>query len=266
MKILNIDELTKHDSDAKPNKKPSTFSLILKVGAILVGIICIIYALYTKSYYAPAFKSYEGVAEVTYISTKISDEDFLRKIMSANKQEVEHIMQLGGNPKAVDATNRNAMILAAMFNGKPNLISVLKKHSVNINHKDINGYNSIMMNILSNANTYAFSKELIKHGADVNALTNSGISVLMVAVGSSNDEKVIEQLIQAGAQVNYMNKEGVTSLMIAAKMTTNPKIIELLLKQGAHIGIKDSVNGTVYDLARNNPALNKNSALLKKLR
>jgi len=46
------------------------------------------------------------------------------------------------------------------------------------------------------------SQALIQAGADVNARSTSGITVLMYAVDCSNNPDIIKALIQAGAQVN----------------------------------------------------------------
>ena len=204
--------------------------------------------------------------EVTYTVAKISDKAFLDKIKFGTVKEIKEMLDLGANPNAIDENNRNAMIIASIFNGKPDVVKLLVDYGVNINHKDLRGYNALAMSSISGGNNRDFSKALIKNGIDINAKTNSGISVLMATVGASNDEQLVELLLKNGAEVNYKNKDGVTALMVAAKITTNPKIIEVLLKNGANKKDKDILGISVYDIAKSNKTLQQHIYTLSKLK
>jgi ankyrin repeat protein len=84
---------------------------------------------------------------------------------------------------------------------------------------------------------------LIKHGAEINAKTNDGNTVLMNAVrGSANAVKIV---IDAGADVNATNKEGRTALIEATYYAYLQKadIIDVLIDAGADAMMRDD-NGT----------------------
>ena len=68
-------------------------------------------------------------------------------------------------------------------------------------------------------------------GADVNAETKKGATVLMVAAFKGHAETA-RALIEAGADVNAKAKKGTTALMFAAKKG-HTGIVELLKQAGA---------------------------------
>lgn len=244
--------------------KISNTGFKISIVAILVFLILVVY--YIFSHIAPSLKSYDVVSEETYKITEISDQDFLNKVQNGTLDEVKQYLLLGANPNAVDENNHNALAIAALLRPDPKLAKLLINNHINVNYKDNNGYNALMLSAIAGGNNLAFTDELIKGKIDVNAKTNSQVSTLMVAVGSSTNVKLVEKIIRAGANVNYKNHEKVTALMVAAKITTNPKIIEVLLKHGANVAAKDSLGISVYEIARTNPALRHNRKLLNRLK
>lgn len=237
-----------------------------KITLVAIFVFLILMAYYIFSHIAPSLKSYDVVNEETYKITEISDEDFLDKVQNGSLDEIKQYLLLGANPNAVDENNHNALAIAALLRPDPKLAKLLIANHINVNYKDNNGYDALMLSAVAGGKNLAFVGELIKGKIDVNAKTNSQISTLMVAVGSSTDAKLVEKIIKAGADVNYRNHEKVTPLMVAAKITTNPKIIEVLLKHGANPRAKDSLGISVYEIAKTNPALRGNQALLKRLK
>ena len=87
---------------------------------------------------------------------------------------------------------------------------------------------------------------LIKEGADVNAKTGTGKTVLMWAASSNRVPEVIAALIKNGANVNARDKNGWTALMFAAYAAANTdsegklEFISLLLKNGADAKVKNN--------------------------
>lgn len=74
-------------------------------------------------------------------------------------------------------------------------------------------------------------KALIQAGADVNATTHTGQTVLMIAV-RENDINSVKLLIQAGADVNAKDVFGETALTIANKYK-HTEIIDILKETNA---------------------------------
>lgn len=81
-------------------------------------------------------------------------------------------------------------------------------------------------------NQHEIAKTLIDNGANPNAITDEGMSVLEWAITSGN-QLLIEVLINNGADVNLVSDD-VTPLMAAAKKG-NVQIVELLIKHGADV-------------------------------
>lgn len=84
-----------------------------------------------------------------------------------------------------------------------------------------------------------FAKELIKRGANINALTSTGITPLMSAA-LANNVSLLKKLMVAGADVNAVAEDGNTALTVGA-MNKNVEIVENLLKH-PDINVKHSNN------------------------
>ena len=82
-------------------------------------------------------------------------------------------------------------------------------------------------------------KLLLKHGADINAQTKTGESILHVTAHSQSTQiNLLEFLLGNGADPNISNRRGLTPLMIAAR-NGNSIYIATLLRAGANIEAKD---------------------------
>ncbi|KAH0362119.1 hypothetical protein KCU65_g8285, partial [Aureobasidium melanogenum] len=87
----------------------------------------------------------------------------------------------------------------------------------------------------------AFAEELIKHGADVNAVTKiSKTTPLHNAVSSA---AVIELLLKEGALVDPQDSDGKTPLILACEDVNSARVVELLIKANANPMIKDKTFG-----------------------
>ena len=89
------------------------------------------------------------------------------------------------------------------------------------------------LSILQN-NNYLAAKKHIKDGANLNAHTEAGESVLAYALKSRVDQDMLELLIQSGADLFYTDDEGV-SIFDFAVTYNNIFMIELLLEKGKDV-------------------------------
>ncbi len=89
------------------------------------------------------------------------------------------------------------------------------------------------LSILQN-NDYLAAKKLIKGGANLNARTEAGESVLAYALKSRVDQDMLELLIDSGADLFYHDDEGV-SIFDFAVTYNNLYVINLLLEKGKDI-------------------------------
>lgn len=90
-------------------------------------------------------------------------------------------------------------------------------------------------------------KQLLNHGADVNAVDENGNTALLFA-SKIGDRKVIDLLIEKGADVNMSNATGTTPLMIASKHG-NIYAVKTLLKYGADAKKVNNSGFTAYTFA-----------------
>jgi uncharacterized protein len=86
------------------------------------------------------------------------------------------------------------------------------------------------------------ARQLIRSGADVNALDDGGNTPLIFAVDRFSSGDVLEQLIGKGANVNIRNHRGWTPLM-AAVHRSNRFAVRTLLKHGANARAYNEVEG-----------------------
>jgi hypothetical protein len=85
--------------------------------------------------------------------------------------------------------------------------------------------------------------EMLAAGADVNARSKRGETVLMAAAAEGDTD---EDLIKAGANVNASNDFGMTALMLLAQRG-GPDDIAIMLKAGADARRKDKMGRTALD-------------------
>lgn len=113
-----------------------------------------------------------------------------------------------------------------------------------------------------------FVNELLKKGANLNALSHSKLSfipsntALHAAIAGKQSAEIVELLIAHGADVNAVDSDGHTPLQTAA-FEGNTEIAGLLIKSGANISARGG-QGRALTIAKvkNHPAfidlLNKN--------
>ena len=92
---------------------------------------------------------------------------------------------------------------------------------------------------------------LLNAGADVNAITRSGASVLMWAVQSQNSAIMCEILVGAGANVHWVEREGHKSALFCALNFPSPNLdtVEVLLRAEADIYHTSDFGDTVLHQA-----------------
>ncbi|MEQ8222355.1 MAG: ankyrin repeat domain-containing protein [Candidatus Eremiobacterota bacterium] len=120
-------------------------------------------------------------------------------------------------------------------------VKLLVKAGVNLEVKDSKGFTPLHISLGGNICTpNETHKEVIKflldNGADINAKTNRGDTVLFIAVIKGNKD-IIELLINKGANLELGDKS--TPLFTAA-YNNNLEIASLLIDRGANIDIKSS--------------------------
>ena len=194
---------------------------------------------------------------------------------------VEPLLKAGADVQVPDSYGRNALSTACDHIPNPEALSVIKRlidvgsdtrlslqtvisgHSrfvkvrewilatrPDLEARDANGFTGLMHAVVrSNSGT----KCLLRHGADVNAVTPNGTSALMLARLSPETMRI---LLDAGANINATDDAGLTTLMLAVKERfIGRKVIPFLLDSGADLTIRDRNNRTALDIAEDIEAI-----------
>lgn len=126
---------------------------------------------------------------------------------------------------------------------------LLKKHKLNINHKDKYGNTPLHYAVLESPQLVQF---LIDNGANVNAVDNDEHTPLHVAIAAKTNInkklKIISILFENDAKVNKANKDGNTALHFAVKYNL-PEVVKALLSEDANKKFKNDKNQTPLDMA-----------------
>ena len=128
-------------------------------------------------------------------------------------------------------------ILDATFLNEKEVVKQLIYHGANVNACYVPEGGTCLMNT-AYKNMKEIAEMLLKNGADVEAFEQEdGWNALMIAVENAAVD-VIKLLISYGANVNAINFEGKSSLFIAIEKNYI-EIVKLLIEHGANINITD---------------------------
>jgi len=119
-------------------------------------------------------------------------------------------------------------------------VRLLLDHGANINARTIDG-RTLVYQAASMANAVPVLRLLLDKGADPNAKTLTGMTPLMAA--ARGNIEAMRLLIDRKADVNAKNGAGGTALMAAAQ-TGRPQAVRLLLEEGADPNVRTKRNET----------------------
>lgn len=141
-----------------------------------------------------------------------------------------------------------AQTLSSLLNSKDSVAaSEMIKKGTDVNTVDASG-TSALMNACRWADVWSVSF-LLRHGATADKPKSpKGRTPLMVACAYYSGRTICSMLIDYGADVNAISNEGVTALMLAAQ-NAKLDVIELLLSKGAKAEVKDKNGKTAFNYA-----------------
>ena len=152
--------------------------------------------------------------------------------------EIRNYINQGGNPNSLkDPTS--LLGCAAAFNNKELALLLIAK-GADVNALSQSGVTRLHLAAENNSKDVA--QLLIAKGADVNAKTQSDATPLHWAV-RNNSKDIAQLLIAKGADVNARDKEGETPLLRAAK-NNSKDIAQLLIAKGADVNARDKEGET----------------------
>lgn len=164
------------------------------------------------------------------------DEDYnlLQAAQQGNLKKFNLMVNLGGNPHAVDRDGNNAVMLAA-YGGNREILRQLILRRVDVDKKGGSGFTPLGMAVLQGDSMIVGM--LLKSGADCNAKNASGDTPLHIAVRKERKD-LTQMLLHAGADSNIADAEGETPLILAAR-TGQDSLAELLIDNRAELNIRD---------------------------
>ena len=239
-----------------PKKKTLVIVLILALVFIFVSFMAILYLFSNVSPEMQAKKAY-----------KVSFSNFMDKISYANAVEVAYMLNASNlDLNKHDENGWAPLPKAAALNPDIGVLSTLISRGAKPNFSNRDGLTPLMASLLVDQKI-SYIKFLVENKADVNSVDFKGVSVLMIAAYSTTSVEKIKYLISKGAKVNYQSQHsGLTALMLASYSSGNTEIINALLDAGANKKLQSNQGFTAYNLALRNIVLNKNQAILNKLK
>ena len=158
-------------------------------------------------------------------------------ILADDVNAVEFCIANGANINLIN----KAMILAADYSKKPEIIEMLVKNGADIEANSKDGMTPLMYAVLGfHKDNYAVVKKMIDLGANVNAKDDKGFSVLftsLAAINKDNQEK-IKLLIQSGADVNAVDNDNETPLFWAYWCDVD--VIKTFINAGADVNVRNN--------------------------
>lgn len=147
-------------------------------------------------------------------------------------------------------------------NTNTEILQVIIDAGADINHQTldpISGDKSVsaLMIAAFDGSSPETAKTLIENGADLKAITGSGVTMLIAAANHDKNIELVRTIIEDGADVNAQTTRGTTALMSAARNNEGAEIIKRLLDNGADRNIKDNNGNTAFDHLKTNTKLSK---------
>lgn len=179
--------------------------------------------------------------------TRVQVPPLVRAAKRGDVAEIRKLVAKGANVNAADSYGFTALMFAVADaeGAVPDLLAA----GANVNAKDnVEGATALI--IASHPEKIQVVKELVNHGANVNAMSKYGQTPLMTAAASCS-VPLVRYLLQKGANVAEKNARGGTAL-IPAVASGCADVAKVLLQAGADVKVRTAEGQTLVELARSN--------------
>jgi len=164
---------------------------------------------------------------------------------SGAEKFIAWLLEKGISPNAAVEKDGGTAFMYAIIANDLRIAYLLLKYGVDTEAKDNEEKTALFF-----SNTVEMSKFLLENGANVNAQTKFGSTVLHRAVyGGEGDVEMVKLLLSANAKVDARNVGGETALMVAVEFG-ELQIVEILIAAGADVNAVDYIGRTVLNRAR----------------
>lgn len=168
-----------------------------------------------------------------------------------NRLDLVSILIDGGVDINIKDINGRKVVFDAVCENNFKMVCILSLNGCKVNTNDKIGITPLMVSTMENYRQNALF-ELLRLGADVNAVDNNGKNALMYAIKFDN-RSAMDILLKNGTNLNHKDKFNNTAIMHCAKMG-NREGVRVLIARGADILAKNIYGKTAYDIARENGA------------
>ena len=130
--------------------------------------------------------------------------------------------------------------------GNDTMVKYLHNEGVNVNTRIIQGYytDSTPLMWASLKGHYEVANYLIENGADINAKSSDGNSVIVWSVWNYGDIRILRMLIERGADINAMNVSERKTILTISIQNCNRDIAKYLIENGADIRKPNKMKST----------------------
>ena len=182
-----------------------------------------------------------------------------------NPKGVAALLRAGADVNAVNRYGMTPLMLAlckdsnvirriggAWYSSNLKTVLELLKASPDLEVKALHGSTALRLAIQNSKPEVV--KALIAAGADVNARTENGSTMLIAASRGDDAPQVLSALLEAGAEIDAADQAGRTALMLAARWN-KAKVVDALLAAGADVAMRDNEGKCAADHAAENGRL-----------
>jgi ankyrin repeat protein len=183
---------------------------------------------------------------VNIISTSVANSHVYKGASKEYATAVKKLLEYGADLNEV--RGGESAIGSAISHGTLGIVKILCDAGADLEVKDSKEFTPLMR--ACSERSFDKAKELIKYGANVNALSNSkwwGVTPLSIAA-SVGDRSIVRELCKAGADVNFRNSNGDTAIFRAC-FDNNPYMVMELIRMGANVNVQNNNGVTPLFLA-----------------
>jgi len=174
------------------------------------------------------------ILSLTVFSQQPSGEQFYQPIREGNTTAVRALIKQQGTA-VTDSRRQTPLMLAAAF-GTVEAMQALIDAGADVNAVSASGLTALHLS----AGDIRKASLLVQHGANVNARSQMGRTPLIVASSTHGASAVVRLLLEKGADIQAGDTLGLTSL-ISAAAANDTTSVKLLLERGANVVVEANI-------------------------
>ncbi|KAL8945007.1 MAG: hypothetical protein Q9211_000397 [Gyalolechia sp. 1 TL-2023] len=151
---------------------------------------------------------------------------------SGNKAVVELLLQSGAEVNARGG-DYEYPIIAAAAEGRGDIVELLIDHDAHVNVNKVKGHNTPLLVLAGSTLSKETMELLLKHGADIESVSEQGTTVL-IAAAACRDSEGVSMLLDKGANIYAWDSEYGTALHAAAS-EGDAECCASLIQHGAQV-------------------------------